>query len=173
MKVVAQSVKAPKMFYLHLAYLAAKTLKPNSLSIGVGSTFMVTGLTLLLIVKPLKKRQIHGYLLLFTGIALFLSSYLVFGKKEYAHPKGVTNGKIKLMEFHYNHECKTEASWEKYLAENKDKFIDAWNNKMKVDKEIVDGKTQYKVTSPGSDGKFGTKDDISRVLKKYNFPSND
>ncbi len=35
---------------------------------------------------------------------------------------------------------------------------------MKVEKNTVDGKSQYQVTSSGKDGKFGTKDDISRTL---------
>ncbi len=179
MKIIGQSVTAPKMTYLHLAYIAAKTLKPNPASLGISGLFFITGFVLLLVVVPLRKRKmtdnktksvdkIHswGTIFVFVGFTFLVLGYVLWGTLENKHPKMLTNALMLNMESDYN--C--EASWEKDLIKNKDKFIDGWNNKLKVEKNTVDGKSQYQVTSAGEDGKFGTKDDLSRTLKKYISP---
>ncbi len=56
MKIVGQSVTAPKMTYLHLAYMAAKTLTPNPKTLGIGGIALMSGILMILIVKMFRIR---------------------------------------------------------------------------------------------------------------------
>ena len=191
MKIVAQSLIAPRMPYVHLAYTAATSFTPQKSTSISGIIFIVLGVLMCfrLVVKKAKtwnarsmdlkiaplKWCIIGVLFFYVGICFFFISKKN-GVEKYLHPHSVTTSNMRSIARGYYFLCfdskknKTSLKFQEYIndikKDNKNymnkRFLDAWGNNISIN-IIKDGPSfVIRMDSAGPDSHWGNYDDIIR-----------
>lgn len=188
MKVFAESQPPRDVPFLHLGYLAVKMLKPATGFVESGLLFAFIGVLLAFrVVKSaivFRKTKIArvGAIMLFMGILLCYLGFQ-FGKFVPTHGKSLTRIKMMSLDSELFGLFEQSESAKKTLPgpgtydlstvisnlpdfHQRRTIRDAWEQTMKMEIVAETNGFRFTLISSGSDGKFGTKDDISFEMKK-------
>ena len=181
-KIIAQSIVAPRMPYIHIAYLAATIFVPKISLLLWGILFLLAGSKLCF--KLIRKKNKTFNSLYFEkrtskkrfaiGLCIFALSFILiilavqFGKHVPQHPDSITFIRLDHSVSNYyriylikKDKNKSVSSLDEFFKSDKIKRLeDGWFHRiaLKTFKDVEE--TRYFLRSSGRDGKFDTDDDV-------------
>ena len=182
MKIIAQSIVAPRLPYIHVAYLAATTFVPKiSLMFG-GIILFIAGsklcfkffrnksntFSLLYLKKCASNKQFMIGLLALVLSCIFIILAVKFGKQIPQHPDAMTMITLRHSVISYHHKNLLNidkndsiSSLDKFFRSDQIKNLqDGWFHPVAL-KTLSDAEeTKYFLVSAGKDEEFDTYDDV-------------